>query len=172
MLHHETKFIHFVLHFVAGGEKMVLFQKCWHVQTEGKIKWAAASSLFPDQTSSPRAPAASSSSDIPRHKSWLVTSFRGWRGQAAASSWLCWASQRSPTLWPQYSGLMPQETQCLSEWVFICPQQLNRESVWSWNKIIQLKIIVSNHSLQSITLKFLQMRIFHSQILHPLFLKE
>lgn len=65
----NCKFIHFVLHFVAGGEKMVLFQKCWYMQTEGKIKGTAASSLFPDHLSSPRAPASSSSSDIPRHKS-------------------------------------------------------------------------------------------------------
>lgn len=69
-------------------------------------------------------------------------------------------------------GLMPQETQCLSEWVFMCPQPLNRGSMWSWNKTILLKIIVSNHSLRSITLKFLEKQIFHSQIAHTLFLKE
>lgn len=106
----SCKFTHFVSHLVAlrfaafGGEKRVVFWKHQHVQTRLNIK--GPSQTFTQSSN------CHSSSDVPRPKSWLVTGCRRWTGRAGGGSRLYWASQRSPTPWPQSSGLTVRVLRC------------------------------------------------------------
>lgn len=140
---------------VFGGKRSPILEMPACVdRTEHKVD-SSIVSFFPSQTCSPTTSTATAARTSPGPSpAWWQASedeLGGWW-------WLGWAFQRSPTPWPQYSGLAactPWGHRGLCEWSLCVLSHKAEGQCGLETKFFNLKITVSNHSLRSLTLKCL-----------------